>query len=48
MMYHQSLFELEDDNNTLLKILKSELMVVNQVKEIFDKIKIRTNGKTKN
>ena len=41
-MLHQSLFELEGDNN---KLLKSELMVV---KEIFDKIQIGTNRKTKN
>ena len=42
MMLHRSLFEQEDNNNTLLK---SELMVV---KEIFYKIQIRTNWKTKN
>ena len=42
LMLHQSLFELEGDNNMQLK---SELMVV---KEIFDKIQIRMNWKTKN
>ena len=42
LMLHQSLFEPEGDNNMQLK---SELMVV---KEIFDKIQIGTNRKTKN